>query len=1024
MLSEENLPENIEENSSNFKDIFRELHSDKEFNHLYNEALEKRAPLDKNFSRRKFLALLGIPAAFAATGCSNYRDKGNIVPYNKKPSEITIGNPVFYASTCNVCSNSCGILIKTREGRPIKIDGNPDHPINSGKICTTGQVSILSLYDPQRIKEPIFNNTQISWQEADKKIIQTLIKTTENGKEIALITNGITSPTYKKLIEDFIKTFPSTKIYSYEITGYTNKINAFKKTYGRESLPSEDFENAKIIVSFECDFLNNYPNKLSVLNKFSKNREIIEKEKFNRTYCFESTPTVTGINSDYRIVLRSDILEEFICCLINEFLTVKKLSEYAKNINVINPFSRYILSDFIPKNNLSKNVIDNLINDLSNNTGKSLILGGIQLSESTQILIFFLNKILENDKLYSKDKEIKCQYPLIKKADFNNLVEKINNDKIEVLIHIDTNPVYHFNGIFDYIKAIEKVPLVITLSEFESETSAQSHYTLPINNYLESWGDYNYVTGIYSLQQPVISPIYNTRQKEEILLTWIEGTHQNNSYLRYLKNNWEKNLLPAFGFPFDFKSFWINSLNAGVVKTNEKINFTGEFKIESLGLSNKPTSVTANDYVLIIKENPFLLDGKYANNGWLQEIPHPVSKIVWDNYATISPSAAKNLSLNTGDIIEIKKSGKSIKIPVLIQPGNADKVISVELGYGRSKAGIIGSFIGTNPICLLNADKDDLIIKDIEIVKTGDTYELVSTQEHYSLEKYKDIPIKRNIIYEFELDEYRKNHDLINSKEVEGINLKTFPSVNQPHKYDELKWGMAIDLNKCIGCGACAAACNIENNIPMVGKEQVKLNREMMWIRIDRYYTGDIDNPSISLQPVLCQHCDLAPCENVCPVAATTHSTDGINGMAYNRCVGTRYCSNNCPYKVRRFNFFDFRDNFKEGYLYSEPLKQLSNPEVTVRSRGVMEKCTFCLQRIMNARDNAVKENRKIEGTDVVTACQEACPTNAIIFGNINDTNSDLNKYRNHKLGYTLLEEIKVKPNITYIAKLRNNNQS
>jgi molybdopterin-containing oxidoreductase family iron-sulfur binding subunit len=596
----------------------------------------------------------------------------------------------------------------------------------------------------------------------------------------------------------------------------------------------------------------------------------------------------------------------------------------------------------------------------------------------------------------------------------------MKNGEVAVAIHLNSNPVYNLPVDFEYREALKSVDSVISLVEVENETSSASNYILPINNQLESWGDTKTRTGFYSFQQPVVAPLYATRQIESILLTWMDGDpafYNDKTYHAYLKKNWEDNIYPSLNHKLDFNRFWYGALHDGVVVKKEKNNGLGNF---NSGAAEKiKPSKSIDGFSLYLKESYAVRDGRFANNGWLQELPHPVSKVVWDNYAAISPASAKAMGVDNNDLVEISNGNTSLIIPVLIQPGAADNNLTIELGYGRTNGGTIGTGVGFNSFSLLNSTSGltPLLYTGVNVKKSTGTYNLVTSQTIYAFNEglTKDLPEKRKIIQEGTVNQYYKEPDFIKSKNHYS-DLTVYP----PIEYKGVKWGMAIDMNKCLGCGDCVVACNVENNIPVVGKEQVEKGREMHWLRVDRYYTGAPEDPKVSNQVMICQHCDNAPCENVCPVVATTHSPDGLNQMVYNRCVGTRYCSNNCPYKVRRFNYFNFRDSFKDGYQESPVFALLQNPEVTVRSRGVMEKCTFCVQRISDARAEATKENREIRGSDVKTACQEACGTNAIQFGDINNEKEEFHKYRNHELGYYILEEINIKPNVTYIAKLRN----
>ena len=1015
--------ENAAQNNTpdpNYWRSFEALHNDPEVleakNHEFKEGVtDDFSPAGlSGLSRRKFLALLGASAALAGTACTDYRDKGEIVPYNIKPEEITVGKPNYYASTCTSCANACGILIKTREGRPIKVDGNPDHPVNKGKICAKGQASILNLYDPERLKTPLVRRDvgfgEISWKETDKAIIAYL--STADSKEIAILTNTITSPTTLKVLENFKVKFPTTKIYSYELFNDSVKNSAWRKTYGSGNYPLLKWNEAKVILSLESDFLGTEGNKVETARLFTEGRNI-DTKSFNRLYAVDSSLTITGINADYRLRLRPEAQYEFVMSLINELS-----NKGALNISVNT--AGFSLNSFAAKYNLKKEVLNHLISDLASNKGKSIIDAGNSLPENVHIAVNLLNSALGNTAMYRTDSAVNTFVNNSSLQDLELLVQNMNSGNVQAVIHLDCNPVYHLSNDLGYRNALKKVGFIFTLSERESETTASSDFILPINHNFESWGDAKVRTGSISLQQPVIAPINDTRQKEAILLTWISGsadTYNEKLYHDFLMNNWEASIYPTLNSKLDFKRFWLGALHDGIVLVNETVP-TPTLSANAAGLLSGGVS-NVNGYTVVIKENYALADGRFAHNRWLQELPHPISKITWDNYAAVSEKTCKELGLKNNDVIEITIGDRRLSIPVFMQAGSADEVITIESGYGKSYSGTVASKVGFNANSLLSkvSNYSSWIYSGASIKKTGDTYELASSQEHHAFDdaKTQDLHKSRNIIQEATVAGYVKNPHIIKEKHHGEL-----ISVYDPHPYPGLKWGMSIDLNKCTGCGDCVVACNVENNIPVVGKDQVLKSREMQWLRIDRYYSGTPDDPSVSIQPMLCQHCDQAPCENVCPVVATNHSPDGLNQMVYNRCVGTRYCSNNCPYKVRRFNFFNFRDHFRDSYQESPILALMHNPEVTVRSRGVMEKCTFCVQRISEARADATHDNRTLKGADVTTACQDSCGTNAIQFGDINDKESEFYKYRNHELGYYVLEELNIHPNVTYIAKLRN----
>lgn len=964
-------------------------------------------------SRRKFLALLGASAAFAGVACSDYRDKGEIVPYNVKPEEIILGKPNFYASTCTACPNSCGILIKTREGRPIKVDGNSEHPVNRGKICAKGQANILNLYDPERIQQPLKKNSagfdNIDWKKADSDIIAAL--SMAGSKEISIVTHTISSPTFLKVLEDFKSKFPSTKVYSYELFNNSNRNSAWIKSYGSGNFPLIKWNEAKVIVALDSDFLGVEGNRIENSRLFAESRDVNSKS-FNRLYVIESSMTLTGINADYRMRLRPELQFAFVMSLMNEL--------NKKGVISTSLASGFSLSDFVGKNNLDKEKVNYLINDLIAYKGKSIIHAGDLLPENVHIAVNILNDLLGNKNLYRNDSSPVNLINLASLDEIKELVGKISNGQIAAVIHLDCNPVYHFPSDLNYKNMLDKVPIVVTLTERMNETAQFSNYILPVNHNFESWGDAKNRTGVISLQQPVISPLHNTRQKEAILLTWISSSPETFSetlYHDYLMKHWETDIYPSLKSKIEFKQLWFGALHDGFLLTNESAQNVGNINLSSLDLNQ--ASIDTKGITLILRESYQVGDGRFANNGWLQELPHPVSRITWDNYAAISHNTAKSLNVENDDLVEVSVGGRKLTLPVFIQAGNADDTITIELGYGREFSGIVASGVGFNANQLLSSKPDfsNWVYSNASITKAAGKYSLASTQEHHAFDnpRTQDLHLKRHIIQEGTVSLYEKKPDFIQEHRP-----KELESVYTPFQYNEMKWGMAIDLNKCLGCGDCIVACNVENNVPVVGKDQVLKSREMQWLRIDRYYSGSPDDPRVSVQPMLCQHCDQAPCENVCPVVATTHSPDGLNQMVYNRCVGTRYCSNNCPYKVRRFNFFNFRDHFRDGYQESSLLTLMFNPEVTVRSRGVMEKCTFCVQRIEEARSEAARKGVPIKGTDVKTACQEACPTNAIHFGDINGKDSEFYKYRTHELGYYVLEELNVRPNVTYIAKLRN----
>lgn len=954
-------------------------------------------------SRRKFFALMSAATALTATACSDYRDKGEIIPYNKRPEGLLPGTPNFYASNVNGIS----ILVKTREGRPINIEGNPEHPIYKGKVDATTISSILNLYDPERLKEPLRKGLTSTWTDVENLISEKLSQVSKSSKEISIVSKKLSSPAALEILESFKAKYPASKLYFYDPFG-NNVLNANRKNYNTFTQRLIDWSKVKIAVSIESDFLAKDSNAIYNTREFSSRRDIMKSDDFIRLYSVEGNMSLTGANADYRISLRTDFHYEFLLSLINEIVFVKKAGKNIISNENSDIIKKYSLKNFISKHKLDSIKVSYLVNDLIKNAGNGIVICGELHNEATALATNLLNEILGN-QVFAQT-HVVLLTSLTSTDEINELVSKMKSGKVGAFINFDADPVFHFSHIRDFAKAIKNVDLTISFSQEKNDTSDVCEFTLPIHHDLESWNIYQKFNNVVDLQQPVINPIFNTRQKENILLSWLndfKGFAEDN-YQKFVKKYFIEKVYSNVITALSSDNLWYNSLHDGFVitKSNDVSTSYNQVKLPAV-------TDFENNLICLLDKNYFIGDGQFANNGWLQEIPHPVSKITWDNYAAISPDLGKKLNVEMGDVISVSSDHNKIELPVVIQPGLAANMICVEMGYGRKIVGEVGRNVGVDAKKIMSGSS---FIVPVNLSNTRKNIKLASTQEHHSLDdtRVKDIHKKRNIIREGTLAEYRKNPKFLHEHEHNLV------GITREHKYEGVKWAMAIDLNKCTSCGICVSACNVENNIPVVGKDQVVRGREMHWIRIDRYYSGEPDSPEISNQPMLCQHCDNAPCENVCPVNATNHSPDGLNQMAYNRCVGTRYCANNCPYKVRRFNFYNFRDHFADAYYENDLTSMINNPEVTVRSRGVMEKCTFCVQKIMDARSNAIREGKEWNGQNVKTACQTACPADAIVFGNVNDKNSEVLKYREHELAYHVLEELYVKPNVTYIAKLRN----
>jgi Fe-S-cluster-containing dehydrogenase component/anaerobic selenocysteine-containing dehydrogenase len=964
-------------------------------------------------SRKKFLALVSASAAFAAAGCSNYRDKGTIVPYTKKPEEVLPGVANLYASTCAGCANACGILIKTREGRPIKVDGNPDHPVNRGKVCATGQASVLNLYDPNRLRSPFYglssgrSTNSLTWAQADTEIMTSLKRLAGEGRRIVLVTKAVTSPTAKSAIDVFRAAYPTADVVVYDEGVEASRRAAWKKCYDDAELPGIAWEKADVIVSLDGDFLGTEGHFIEATRRFTQRRDLLAGAAFNRLYVVEGGMSVTGSNADHRLRLRPDAQLGFVLALLNELGSRGAITAPALAAG-------RSLKAFAETAKMPWGPLDALVTDLAEKKGRSVVVAGAKLPEAVHVAVNLLNELLGNTALYEAATSVTHLEPSTP-AQVASLVAGLRSASVGAVIHVDTNPLYHLPPALGYQDALTQAQLTVALVEQENETSVHCQYVLPIHHAFEAWGDHQVRSGVWSLQQPVIAPLYDTRQKEAILLAWARGSFTPDLYHDFLRTRWEKEVYPLVRPKAAFTAFWHGALHDGVVTADVNVS-RGRIRPDALAGISAPEFPTGT--VVSLTTAHYIGDGSFGHNGWLQELPHPISKIVWDNYASVSVAMGAALGVENNDLIEVSTPSGTVALPVFLMPGQADDTISVDLGYGRRSGHPVATGVGFDVHPLVDPTKLEYgrTIPGATVKKAAGRYELASTQEHHSLDDtfVKDLHLQRKIIREGTVGQYAEDPHFLHEDKPELF------SITQPVEYQGVKWAMAIDLNKCTGCNACVAGCNVENNIPVIGKDQVARGREMQWLRIDRYFSGTPEAPQLSHQPMLCQHCDNAPCENVCPVVATTHSPDGLNQMVYNRCVGTKYCSNNCPYKVRRFNFYNFRDNYQGGYYEAEVMSLAHNPEVTVRSRGVMEKCTFCVQRIMDGKQKAGERGETWIGQGVTTACQQACPAEAIVFGNVNDPDSAIAKARAHSAGYRVLEEINVRPNVTYIAKLRN----
>lgn len=954
---------------------------------------------DKTFnaqsSRRDFLKVFGFSIASAAVAASCEQPVRKAIPYLIRPKEITPGVANYYASTFFDGKDYCSILVKVRDGRPIKIEGNKLSPVTRGSTSAIVQASVLNLYDDSRYTVPTIDKKETDWETIDSKITELLTKYNAEKKGVVLISNSMISPSGLEVIKQFQKKYPVVRWIQYDTISASGMLTAHQDCFNARIIPSYHFDKAKLIVSFGADFLGTWLSPVEFTKQYASVRNLTDgKTSLTKHIQLESGMSLTGSNADQRIPIKPSQEKVILANIYNQIAaeTGKAVSGLPVSPIDVNP----------------------LADELLKNKRQSVLVSGSNDTE-TQIIVNAINLLLGN---YGNT--IDLSHPLLHRSgddrEMNEIAESLSSGQPGGIIFFECNPVYDHPEAQKIIQGIAQTEFSVSVSSVKNETAEIVNYVCPNHHYLESWGDNEIKPGNYSLSQPAIRPLFNTRQGMESLLVW---SGNQISYHEFLKDYWKRSVFSKSGST-DFFTFWNKSLSDGVYEVDVKSNIAANSIPDSIlkkALNNLPAS---EGLEITFYEKVGIGDGRYANNPWLQEMPDPVTRSTWDNYLCVSPQMAKESGWKNFDVVTINNK---FELPVLIQPGQAYGTVSAALGYGRTAAGKVAEGIGTNLYSLLKIDNGQIQLSNTieKIEKTGSGYYLALTQHHHSMEG-------RALVREASLKEYLEDPAAGNEfhKEVEKHNDTIYESYEFPGHH----WGMAIDLNKCVGCSACLIACSAENNVPVVGKDEVLRAHEMHWIRIDRYYSGSEENPSVVRQPVMCQHCDNAPCENVCPVAATNHSDEGINQMAYNRCIGTRYCNNNCPYKVRRFNWFDYThaDSFKGNLIDPAGMtldlrRMVLNPDVTVRAKGVIEKCSFCIQRIQASKLTAKLENRKLMDGEIIPACQQACPAEAIVFGDTNDPDSKVSKMFKNPRNYHLLEELHVLPSVGYLTKISHREQ-
>jgi molybdopterin-containing oxidoreductase family iron-sulfur binding subunit len=938
-------------------------------------------------SRRKFLAMAAASLTLAGvTGCTKQPTR-KILPYVQQPEELVLGEPLMYATTMPFGGYGTGVVVKSREGHPIKVDGNPKHPATLGGSSIWLQASILDLYDPDRSQSFLHHGEISSWGDFLSDLTQLVREhEADQGAGLRLLTETITSPTLGAQIDEVLKRFPRAKLHQFDSVSRDNVREGAQLAFGELAEAQHRFDRAAVILSLESDFLYTHPQCLAYARQFSAARAVTaDKKEMNRLYVIESTPTVTGTMADHRLPLASR--------------EVGKIAlELARILGAVNAGPATETLQLQP-------LLLALSRDLERNRGKSIVIAGEWQPPIVHALAHALNERLGNvgnTVFYTEPAEYR---PVNQLKSLHELADAIQSDTVKTLFVLAGNPAY--GAPIDFPALVTKIPRSIYLGTDLDETAALCTWHVPQAHYLESWGDARALDGTISLQQPLIQPLYGGKTACEIFGAMFRGQPVRDDY-EILREYWRSHHQSP-----DFEKQWRRALHDGVIantaSAEKKVTLKEDAIVSAIQKEQSTLNGGGSDVEVCFRPDPCIWDGRYANNGWLQECAKPVSKLTWDNAVIVGPLFAQRNGLANDDVIEIEANGRRLRGPVWIQPGQAENTITLHLGYGRKKAGRIGSGVGFNAN-LLRTTEGFWRAEKARFLKTPDRHHLVATQTHHNLHSP-----DRQIYRDGTLDEFGNDPEFVQKTLDTPPTEKTLYDT-QEYKYEGYKWGMSIDLNTCIGCNACLMACNAENNIPVVGKEQVRKNREMYWIRIDTYYKGPVENPDFGHMPVPCMHCEHAPCELVCPVEATLHDHEGLNLQVYNRCVGTRFCSNNCPYKVRRFNFLWYADYKTASF------KPMYNPDVTVRWRGVMEKCTYCIQRISRARITAEKENRRIQDGEIQTACQQACPANAIIFGDLNTPDSKVTKLKAQPLDYSMLGELNTRPRTTYLARLKNVN--
>jgi len=935
--------------------------------------------------RRNFLKLMAASLALGGLAACTRQPTEHIMPYVRQPEELIPGRPLFFATATTLNGVATGVLAESHEGRPTKLEGNPEHPASLGALDAMGQAAVLQLYDPDRSQAVTFNGEIRPWGAFAGVVRDQLAQQrAKNGAGIRILTETVTSPTLAAQIRALQKLYPGAKWHQWDPAGPHSARAGAVQAFGQPVNTYYDLSKADVVVSLDADFLSSGPGSLRYARQFARRRRVGEgTETMSRMYVVEPMPTPTGAKADHRLALRAGDIEEFAWGLAVS-LGIAQGPKEGENHDIYK-------------------WLGGIARDLQLHKGASLVIAGEYQPPVVHALAHVINSKLENvGKTVFYTDPIEAE-PADQVASLHDLVKDLDAGAVDLLLILGGNPAFNAPVELGMRDRLKKAKLRVRLGLYHDETTEVCHWQIPETHFLETWGDARAFDGTVTIQQPLIQPLYDGRSAIE-LLQLFTAEPDKRAY-QIVKGYWADQHKGA-----DFEAWWRRSVHDGVIANSALPAKTPAVHGDALTAPAGARHL-GGKFEVVFRPDPAIYDGRFANNGWLQELPKPITKLTWDNAAFVSPAtAAQHLGgVQAGDMLKLTYQGRTLQAPAFIQPGHANGTITLHLGYGRTHAGRAGTGFGFNPYGLRTAAA---LWQDVgmEAVKLSGKYEFASEQDFHAL----DTPDRRHIIHKGDLADFKKNPESVHEgAENPARGLTLYPE----WKYEGYAWGMAIDLNACTGCGACVTACQAENNIAVVGKDQIRRGRTMHWLRVDSYYQGPPNDPAIYNQPVPCMQCENAPCELVCPVQATAHSSEGLNDMVYNRCVGTRYCANNCPYKVRRFNFYLFSD------FETPVLKLVRNPDVSVRSRGVMEKCTYCVQRINEAKIDSEREDRQVRDGEIQTACQQTCPAEAIVFGNINDENSRVAKLKADERNYSLLADLNTRPRTTYLATLRNPNQ-